>query len=115
MATGAEKSDTDSREGKRAAQNVWGLAGCVAIYFFQAEDRLRDIGVTGVQTCALPIYPSQPRDTVAEPVLEGAGHPGPPGQLRELVQLGEAGRGRFFHERGDAGGRALPRQAGVLP
>src|SRR3712207_2237041 len=31
--------------------------GCVAwyIFFFQAEDGIRDIGVTGVQTCALPI------------------------------------------------------------
>src|SRR3712207_7922360 len=26
------------------------------IFFFQAEDGIRDIGVTGVQTCALPIY-----------------------------------------------------------
>src|SRR5438445_2530237 len=26
------------------------------ILFFQAEDGIRDIGVTGVQTCALPIY-----------------------------------------------------------
>src|SRR3712207_8806220 len=25
-------------------------------YFFQAEDGIRDIGVTGVQTCALPIF-----------------------------------------------------------
>src|SRR3712207_3030196 len=25
------------------------------VYFFQAEDGIRDIGVTGVQTCALPI------------------------------------------------------------
>src|SRR3712207_7440828 len=25
--------------------------------FFQAEDGIRDIGVTGVQTCALPISP----------------------------------------------------------
>ena len=29
--------------------------GVVCIYFFQAEDGIRDIGVTGVQTCALPI------------------------------------------------------------
>src|SRR3712207_7283525 len=29
-------------------------------FFFQAEDGIRDIGVTGVQTCALPI--SGPRD-----------------------------------------------------
>ena len=28
--------------------------GCF-FFFFQAEDGIRDIGVTGVQTCALPI------------------------------------------------------------
>src|SRR3712207_8557407 len=28
---------------------------CEFIFFFQAEDGIRDIGVTGVQTCALPI------------------------------------------------------------
>src|SRR2546427_12943518 len=27
------------------------------IFFFQAEDGIRDLTVTGVQTCALPIYP----------------------------------------------------------
>src|SRR5947209_12968218 len=29
-------------------------------FFFQAEDGIRDIGVTGVQTCALPIYSRSP-------------------------------------------------------
>src|SRR3712207_1175060 len=28
----------------------------IVFFFFQAEDGIRDIGVTGVQTCALPIY-----------------------------------------------------------
>src|SRR3712207_4667165 len=28
----------------------------IDFFFFQAEDGIRDIGVTGVQTCALPIY-----------------------------------------------------------
>src|SRR5256885_9875559 len=28
---------------------------CVAVFFFQAEDGIRDYKVTGVQTCALPI------------------------------------------------------------
>src|SRR3712207_8142651 len=28
------------------------------VFFFQAEDGIRDIGVTGVQTCALPISAS---------------------------------------------------------
>ena len=27
----------------------------MVFFFFQAEDGIRDIGVTGVQTCALPI------------------------------------------------------------
>src|SRR5438445_11032965 len=30
-------------------------SGLVCLFFFQAEDGIRDIGVTGVQTCALPI------------------------------------------------------------
>src|SRR5438445_6977976 len=33
-------------------------------FFFQAEDGIRDIGVTGVQTCALPILASAPSVTV---------------------------------------------------
>src|SRR3712207_9368406 len=32
------------------------------MFFFQAEDGIRDIGVTGVQTCALPIYGRGRRD-----------------------------------------------------
>ena len=36
-------------------------------FFFQAEDGIREIGVTGVQTCALPISyspPSPPADLI---------------------------------------------------
>src|SRR6266567_9564485 len=29
-------------------------------FFFQAEDGIRDLTVTGVQTCALPIYAAHP-------------------------------------------------------
>src|SRR5687768_8511848 len=32
-------------------------------FFFQAEDGIRDVAVTGVQTCALPIYQSDAGDT----------------------------------------------------
>src|SRR2546427_2497260 len=32
----------------------------VLFFFFQAEDGIRDLTVTGVQTCALPIYPGPP-------------------------------------------------------
>src|SRR5438105_8497421 len=33
---------------------------CYFLFFFQAEDGIRDPLVTGVQTCALPIYTSWP-------------------------------------------------------
>src|SRR2546421_3580275 len=37
-------------------------------FFFQAEDGIRDLIVTGVQTCALPIYSKlDPRPPVEEP------------------------------------------------
>src|SRR2546422_5453236 len=29
-----------------------------SVFFFQAEDGIRDVAVTGVQTCALPIFPT---------------------------------------------------------
>src|SRR5206468_6287748 len=58
-------------------------------FFFQAEDGIRDLIVTGVQTCALPISPApRPRVDVAGPLrrrqrLRRNGHPG----------LDQAGRG----------------------
>src|SRR5205085_9221770 len=39
--------------------------------FFQAEDGIRDLTVTGVQTCALPIFPR-----VRLALGRGAEHPG---------------------------------------
>src|SRR5438445_4098238 len=35
---------------------AYGRVNSVFDFFFQAEDGIRDIGVTGVQTCALPIW-----------------------------------------------------------
>src|SRR5256884_4994469 len=32
-----------------------GLCTGLSLFFFQAEDGIRDVAVTGVQTCALPI------------------------------------------------------------
>src|SRR2546430_8315808 len=32
----------------------------LCFFFFQAEDGIRDLTVTGVQTCALPISPDDP-------------------------------------------------------
>src|SRR5262249_59823748 len=37
-----------------ASSAAYGIG--VAIFFFQAEDGIRDWSVTGVQTCALPIF-----------------------------------------------------------
>src|SRR5258707_7761319 len=37
------------------------------IFFFQAEDGIRDIGVTGVQTCALPICPPAVKLPIHDP------------------------------------------------
>src|SRR5688572_31095985 len=31
------------------------MSGCESIFFFQAEDGIRGLALTGVQTCALPI------------------------------------------------------------
>src|SRR2546429_5964372 len=35
-------------------------ASAVGFFFFQAEDGIRDVAVTGVQTCALPISVIEP-------------------------------------------------------
>src|SRR2546427_3004376 len=43
----------------------------IFFFFFQAEDGIRDLTVTGVQTCALPIYPA----SVPLAIIEGSGLP----------------------------------------
>src|SRR3712207_7923606 len=47
------------------------FAYIVFFFFFQAEDGIRDIGVTGVQTCALPICPRARARRAAYPMAEG--------------------------------------------
>src|SRR2546429_2826950 len=37
-----------------------GVSLCFFFFFFQAEDGIRDVAVTGVQTCALPICVAEP-------------------------------------------------------
>src|SRR5438067_13493245 len=36
----------------------------IPVFFFQAEDGIRDRNVTGVQTCALPIYDDDLREAL---------------------------------------------------
>src|SRR5438445_13378653 len=45
-------------------------------FFFQAEDGIRDIGVTGVQTCALPIWWPRPPVLSPESLKRGDTHAG---------------------------------------
>src|SRR5690606_40495073 len=83
------------------------------LFFFQAEDGIRDFHVTGVQTCALPISwrgddggaagaDPTPRDRFAPLVAAGAGPAGPgaasrsqrSGRLAGLVRRGVDGGSR---------------------
>src|SRR3989449_6821396 len=52
-------------------------------FFFQAEDGIRDVAVTGVQTCALPIFSG----------LTGRVWGGRSGRKAQQVTVGEAGDG----------------------
>src|SRR5437763_14503346 len=45
------------------------------IFFFQAEDGIRDTSVTGVQTCALPILTSPSGADSAQTLSEASYHP----------------------------------------
>src|SRR5438445_13891070 len=54
----------------------------VRCFFFQAEDGIRDIGVTGVQTCALPICVYRP-----EPAIDTVGSQQPLGNRVTLELL----------------------------
>src|SRR5690606_40680347 len=63
-------------------------------FFFQAEDGIRDFHVTGVQTCALPIYVR---------LLDGTG------EFTAEVVSSEAGQFRFFAAPGTWTVRALSR------
>src|SRR6266498_5858793 len=59
-------------------------------FFFQAEDGIRDADVTGVQTCALPIFAERATDTDCS---DGAGHWG--GTL-EVKNTGETANFEVF-------------------
>src|SRR2546426_4153738 len=66
------------------------------LFFFQAEDGIRDYKVTGVQTCALPIFMGPPSSPV-----ETSTAPGPFGSY--LLTLAK-GPGAVEVSTGDEGG-----------
>src|SRR2546429_3619485 len=78
------------------------IAMASLVFFFQAEDGIRDVAVTGVQTCALPIYvESGPLD------LQGARIP-----HQRLPQDSPAVRGRRQGVGQDVRGRGQERVLG---
>src|SRR3712207_9056101 len=60
--------------------------------FFQAEDGIRDIGVTGVQTCALPILGRAGRDHLHVRHRRRRGRPGASEEGRRRQGCKDRGR-----------------------
>src|SRR5690606_39661502 len=55
------------------SSSVWqNWSSVVCFFFFQAEDGIRDFHVTGVQTCALPIWLWLELDAILAVVIGGA-------------------------------------------
>src|SRR3712207_9299399 len=82
-------------------------------FFFQAEDGIRDIGVTGVQTCALPIS-RRPNDRSLNPIPSRTlGEGDQPGRANAAptttprVDGGEIGRASCRGKSVDLGGRRI--------
>src|SRR2546427_10505551 len=65
---------------------------CV-FFFFQAEDGIRDLTVTGVQTCALPIYLLRRRDGAEHHGGDAGGGRGGQAVAGHRVGGGQIGRG----------------------
>src|SRR2546430_4036402 len=104
---------------------------CCDFFFFQAEDGIRDLTVTGVQTCALPIsilgaevavhacpaFAACYNEAVGTICYFNAGHT--PGLLRDgngITELPATGLplGLFSHATHDAPTVALPSDAALL-
>src|SRR2546427_11123654 len=104
---------------------------CYVFFFFQAEDGIRDLTVTGVQTCALPICRGSPSQSAAGSVHGDARGPQQIAAanldgiksrvVRERVErseerrVGEEGRSRWSPDhlkkkRSEDGGNVLVRE-----
>src|SRR3989304_7741511 len=71
----------------------WGVvlpqAGIGVALFLKAEDAIREVAVTGVQTCALPILPGDPLEVQGAQVRVGL--PVGPDQDGDVPVAGAAG------------------------
>src|SRR6266496_4819074 len=86
------------------------MYGFLFFFFFQAEDGIRDLYVTGVQTCALPIcapdagrlldaQPRPPRGRAREQVLaQAAGNPMALIELSRVIAVNPAAGRRWAAE-----------------
>src|SRR5689334_24136621 len=63
---------------------IFGVVFLLCFFFFQAEDGIRDGTVTGVQTCALPIFPGR-----RSALLLGGSRPCAPRKYRAPCELGQ--------------------------
>src|SRR3989475_13199204 len=82
-------------------------------FFFQAEDGIRDLTVTGVQTCALPIWIRGAASTAAR--LADVVRRARPGGGRGMARRADAGRARGDAASGIAARRRpVPRRAAAL-
>src|SRR6266550_5453739 len=70
-------------------------------FFFQAEDGIRDVAVTGVQTCALPICRPAPLVDPSShvPPLRNAGTPSGEGSVQLEVAASAASSASGISER----------------
>src|SRR2546422_6999525 len=67
------------------------LCGLVCFFFFQAEDGIRDVAVTGVQTCALPICrPLAGQDTICTGVLTNSGSSSSSSTVQAVIRVAPA-------------------------
>src|SRR6266436_1306513 len=77
-------SDTPFERLEHRRHDYTGKGPNPSVFFFQAEDGIRDVAVTGVQTCALPIYIHKRRASgLAGRGLAGVVRPAQPGKDSE--------------------------------
>src|SRR2546421_6069256 len=83
--------------------DLWYLfeLSCTLFFFFQAEDGIRDLIVTGVQTCALPIF-GEELDFAPHPDRVAVCRGGQVGARREMRRVAGDARARLGVVVGDA-------------
>src|SRR3989449_2732545 len=83
-------------------------------FFFQAEDGIRDVAVTGVQTCALPVASPRARTRTGCRRIGGWARGRPPSARRSIGPGARVPRRRASGSRRPAATRAPARRTRVL-